>query len=57
MQRTIAQCPICGKTITPEEVEIGISLVCPRCDPDRNRGERERAQVSAHPDTGDEEHS
>jgi hypothetical protein len=31
MTRDIAQCPACGKTITPEEVEIGMSLVCPRC--------------------------
>jgi uncharacterized paraquat-inducible protein A len=31
MTREIAQCPVCGQTITPEEVEVGMSLVCPRC--------------------------
>ena len=31
MSGTAVQCPTCGKTITPEEIEIGQSLVCPLC--------------------------
>jgi len=36
MKRDVIECPRCGKTLTPEEVEVGKSLVCPRC------GERPR---------------
>ena len=37
MNRAAAQCEICGKTLLPEEIEAGASLVCPRCDPKRNK--------------------
>jgi DNA-directed RNA polymerase subunit RPC12/RpoP len=37
MKRAAAQCGICGKTLLPEEIEVGASLVCPRCDPKRNK--------------------
>jgi DNA-directed RNA polymerase subunit M/transcription elongation factor TFIIS len=47
MGRVIAQCPICGKTIIPEEVEIGISLVCPRCEPRRAKKNPHEKQASA----------
>lgn len=33
MKRAAAQCKICGKTLTPEEVEVGMPMVCPRCKP------------------------
>lgn len=45
MGRVIAQCSRCGKTITPEEVEIGISLVCPRCEPRRAKKRQEGKAV------------
>jgi DNA-directed RNA polymerase subunit M/transcription elongation factor TFIIS len=32
MKRDIIECPTCGKTVTPEEVEAGISLVCLECE-------------------------
>ena len=41
MSGAVVQCPTCGKTITPEEIEIGASLVCPVCDPDRAHREAE----------------
>jgi phage FluMu protein Com len=31
--KPVAQCKTCNKTLTTEEVEVGTSLVCPRCDP------------------------
>ena len=31
MKHVAAECPRCGATITPEEIEVGLSLVCPRC--------------------------
>lgn len=37
MKRAAAQCKVCGKTLTPEEIEIGKSLVCPRCKSTKNR--------------------
>lgn len=32
MQRITAECPVCHQSITAEEIEVGLSLVCPRCD-------------------------
>ncbi len=32
MKRDVIECPACGKTVTPEEVESGVSLVCPECE-------------------------
>jgi hypothetical protein len=32
MRVDIIQCECCGKTLTPEEAEVGMSLVCPICD-------------------------
>ena len=48
MNRVIATCQKCGKTIIPEEVEIGMSLVCPRCDPKRKKEDRKKQKVSTH---------
>ncbi len=31
LNRAAAECPDCGKRITAEEAEIGMSLFCPRC--------------------------
>ena len=33
MTRDVDACQQCGKTILPEEIEIGGSLICPRCAP------------------------
>ena len=44
MSGTVVQCPTCGKTITPEEIEIGTSLVCPVCDPAKAKTKNETEQ-------------
>ena len=31
--KPVAQCKVCDKTLTTEEIEVGTSLVCPRCKP------------------------
>ncbi len=37
MKRVAAECKICGKTLTPEEVEVGMPLVCSRCKPKKGK--------------------
>ena len=32
MSKPVAECKACGKTITAEEVTVGMSLICPRCE-------------------------
>lgn len=32
MERYVSQCSACGQTLTAEEIEIGVSLVCPWCE-------------------------
>ena len=32
MKRNTIECPRCGRSITPEEAEAGISLSCPACE-------------------------
>jgi len=48
MKHVAAECPRCGATITPEEIEVGISLVCPRC-----KCKQDKAGKSADPDQPD----
>ena len=44
MKRDVIQCPRCGKALTPEQVEVGQSLVCPRCagQPRRSLGKERK---------------
>jgi DNA-directed RNA polymerase subunit RPC12/RpoP len=48
LTRTAAKCSICGKTVTPEEVEVGISPRCPRC----NKKLREERRRGKHDESG-----
>ncbi len=51
IQRVAAKCSRCGATLTPEEIEIGLSLVCSRCDPKLRKAkkpaEKQRTASSA----------
>jgi DNA-directed RNA polymerase subunit RPC12/RpoP len=47
LKREAAKCRICGKTLLPEEIEVGTSLVCPRCSPkpkSRDGKDRQRSE-------------
>jgi len=47
MSRVVAQCKICGKTLLPEEIEVGTSLVCPRCAPKQRKKEKTEGPARA----------
>jgi DNA-directed RNA polymerase subunit RPC12/RpoP len=45
MKRDKVTCPRCGKSLTPEEIEIGKSLECPHCRPkQRQPGKKPRGR-------------
>jgi hypothetical protein len=50
MSRTIAECRTCGQKITSEEVEIGMSLVCPQCEPLPKKEPKKKPSGSASVD-------
>jgi len=52
MNRAVALCEVCGKTITPEEVEVGISLVCPRCAPRSKAPSKSKDADDSRQETG-----
>lgn len=41
MAQPLIECKACGKTVTPEEVMAGESLICPRCEEEAGEGVRE----------------
>ena len=49
MSRSAAHCEKCGKDLVPEEIEVGISLVCPRCSKKRAPSAKDRAKGSSAP--------
>ena len=49
MKRDIIECPSCGKSITPEEVEAGISVSCPACEDTDTKEKPSRQQKTAGP--------
>lgn len=48
MRRASAKCKICGKTLMPEEIEAGVSLVCPRCDPKLRKKKKQDQHETVH---------
>jgi DNA-directed RNA polymerase subunit RPC12/RpoP len=49
MSRSAAHCDKCGKDLVPEEIEVGISLVCPRCNKKRVPSARNGAKDAGAP--------
>jgi hypothetical protein len=42
MKRTVAQCPRCGEGLTAEEIEVGISHLCPLDNLAERKAEKNR---------------
>ncbi len=52
LKRVAAKCRICGKTLMPEEVEVGIPLECPRCAPKTKKTGRGQQKETGDTDSG-----